>query len=603
MITSLTKQNKGLYQKFFEDVSKEVNYEVASLQDFFQNLTDIGGIKDGKFLILPLDEEPLKIDANKRTITLPASFKKNGIGVMGDQIAEILFFKIDRYFDTTDLYNETIQIEWENANGEIGFSGPYPTQYVVTENGNDYVYFGWPISEELTETPGNIKFSVRFYSIDEINGEKKVVYSLRTLPATATIHNTLNLDVLENDSYLSITTQEAKEIIQKRFKNSPQTDTGVIAGLPLWAVNILESTKDLNENTEPEFMVSAYTEDYGTISYKWYRKETENSLPELIENNINTVYLPTEDTTINLNKVYYKEEVSEDDSGLVGYVVVDLKEETAFPTDYIIYEEYSAYNADTAGFYYAEAINRIGSSHMEIQSNVCEIPGAEELPLEKNPISYILGSSDPDSISIQLSAGASMPSKGTTSTKWYDLSGVLEGETANSLDLTNRQEENAYYAVVTHNRNNTKVETQSSNYYVTNAPENPVFDESSVPPTTNTFVETGEEIRVGFLVEQLKEVEFLPEELRKTIEIEWYSRTANNNPNSLDLEGITKIDTTYVSFKNVNVEGQTIVYSHLNVPTLDTGKSIFVVAKMKRNGAVSEYVIPEGMWNWSEKKE
>ena len=592
MITSLTKQNKGLYQKFFEDVSKEVNYEVASLQDFFQNLTDIGGIKDGKFLILPLDEEPLKIDANKRTITLPASFKKNGIGVMGDQIAEILFFKIDRYFDTTDLYNETIQIEWENANGEIGFSGPYPTQYVVTENGNDYVYFGWPISEELTETPGNIKFSVRFYSIDEINGEKKVVYSLRTLPATATIHNTLNLDVLENDSYLSITTQEAKEIIQKRFKNSPQTDTGVIAGLPLWAVNILESTKDLNENTEPEFMVSAYTEDYGTISYKWYRKETENSLPELIENNINTVYLPTEDTTINLNKVYYKEEVSEDDSGLVGYVVVDLKEETAFPTDYIIYEEYSAYNADTAGFYYAEAINRIGSSHMEIQSNVCEIPGAEELPLEKNPISYILGSSDPDSISIQLSAGASMPSKGTTSTKWYDLSGVLEGETANSLDLTNRQEENAYYAVVTHNRNNNEKSTTSGQYYVTKSPKAPEFKQA---PTANeyAYANTAVSIEMKALEE---EVTFLQNTgLEETIVVKWYQRPTGPDIVN-DPTGLEPLQTDKLKF------GDSMVVPFI-IPNSDTNDSIFVTATIVRNGAESATIISEGSWGISQKKE
>ena len=592
MITSLTKQNKGLYQKFFEDVSKEVNYEVASLQDFFQNLTDIGGIKDGKFLILPLDEEPLKIDANKRTITLPASFKKNGIGVMGDQIAEILFFKIDRYFDTTDLYNETIQIEWENANGEIGFSGPYPTQYVVTENGNDYVYFGWPISEELTETPGNIKFSVRFYSIDEINGEKKVVYSLRTLPATATIHNTLNLDVLENDSYLSITTQEAKEIIQKRFKNSPQTDTGVIAGLPLWAVNILESTKDLNENTEPEFMVSAYTEDYGTISYKWYRKETENSLPELIENNINTVYLPTEDTTINLNKVYYKEEVSEDDSGLVGYVVVDLKEETAFPTDYIIYEEYSAYNADTAGFYYAEAINRIGSSHMEIQSNICEIPGAEELPLEKNPISYILGSSDPDSISIQLSAGASMPSKGTTSTKWYDLSGVLEGETTDSLDLTNRQEENAYYVVVTHNRNNNEKSTTSGQYYVTKSPKAPEFKQA---PTANeyAYANTAVSIEMKALEE---EVTFLQNTgLEETIVVKWYQRPTGPDIVN-DPTGLEPLQTDKLKF------GDSMVVPFI-IPNSDTNDSIFVTATIVRNGAESATIISKGSWGISQKKE
>lgn len=596
MITSLTKQNKGLYQKFFEDVSKEAGYQVASLQDFFKNLEEIGTIKDGKFLILPLDEEPLKIDANKRTITLPASFKKNGIGVMGDQIAEILFFKIDRYFDTTDLYNETIQIEWENASGEIGFSGPYPTQYVVTENGNDYLYFGWPISKELTETPGNIKFSVRFYSIgkDQVTGENVVTYSLRTLPSTATIHNTLNLNVLENDSYsLKLTTEDARNIIQTRFKNSPDIDTGIVASLPIWAVNILETSKDLNENTNPEFMVSAYTEDYGTISYKWWRKNSLTSdTKEELKDNIGVMYLPTKDTTINPNKVYYKEEVSEDDSNLIGYVVVDLKEETSFPIDYTIYEEYSTYNADTAGFYYVEAINRIGSSHRENPSNVCEIPGAEELPLEKNPISYILGSSDPDSISIQLSTGASMPSKGTTSTKWYDLSGVLEGETADSLDLTNRQEENAYYAVVTHNRNNNEKSTTSGQYYVTKSPKAPEFKQA---PTANeyAYANTAVSIEMKALEE---EVTFLQNTgLEETIVVKWYQRPTGPDIVN-DPTGLEPLQTDKLKF------GDSMVVPFI-IPNSDTNDSIFVTATIVRNGAESATIISEGSWGISQKKE
>jgi hypothetical protein len=53
--------------------------------------------------MLPLDEEPFFIDANSRVINPSPSFPRNVVGVRGDQVAEIIYFKINRYFDATDL--------------------------------------------------------------------------------------------------------------------------------------------------------------------------------------------------------------------------------------------------------------------------------------------------------------------------------------------------------------------------------------------------------------------------------------------------------------------------------------------------------------------
>ena len=53
--------------------------------------------------MLPLDEEPFEIDANKRTITVPIHFKSSGVSVVGDEIAETVFFRIARFFDAMDL--------------------------------------------------------------------------------------------------------------------------------------------------------------------------------------------------------------------------------------------------------------------------------------------------------------------------------------------------------------------------------------------------------------------------------------------------------------------------------------------------------------------
>ena len=60
------------------------------------------------WLILPRDEGLFEIDANSRKINIPAEFSRNGVGVQGDELAEIIYFSIDRYFDTTDLYDKDI---------------------------------------------------------------------------------------------------------------------------------------------------------------------------------------------------------------------------------------------------------------------------------------------------------------------------------------------------------------------------------------------------------------------------------------------------------------------------------------------------------------
>ena len=74
---------------------------ISTLNNYFCYIKDLAEIRDNeqylsKYVVLPLDEEPFAIDANARTITVPATFKKNGIGVQGDEGAEMLHFIIDR---------------------------------------------------------------------------------------------------------------------------------------------------------------------------------------------------------------------------------------------------------------------------------------------------------------------------------------------------------------------------------------------------------------------------------------------------------------------------------------------------------------------------
>jgi len=144
MITRITEKNAQLYRVLFDKAAKKLkaaqpsslneavieyfdswdNFSISSLNEYYAYLRDLVDIANQTeeekafFVRLPLDEDVFAIDANTRNITVPASFARNGVGVQGDEMAEILYFTIDRYFDAVDLAssNILIAIQWEARN-------------------------------------------------------------------------------------------------------------------------------------------------------------------------------------------------------------------------------------------------------------------------------------------------------------------------------------------------------------------------------------------------------------------------------------------------------------------------------------------------------
>lgn len=141
---------------------------ITSLEEYFSWLKTLGNIQafedrdfGKKYTILPLDEPHFEINANTRAIQIPNEFKKNGIAVQTDDLAEIVYFEVDRYFDYMDLNNCDIYIQWEiPKSGEKNVSVPY-VRDIESKPGK--LIFGWAISDALTGTAGTLKFSVRFF--------------------------------------------------------------------------------------------------------------------------------------------------------------------------------------------------------------------------------------------------------------------------------------------------------------------------------------------------------------------------------------------------------------------------------------------------------
>ena len=328
MVTYISSANADKYNLLFDKASKMLiekppadrpdsfseDFAITTLNEYFAYLEDLVKISDQEdisrfFVRLPLDEDFFEIDANSRTIKVPnSSFGRYGVGVQGDELAEVVYFTIDRFFDSTDLASNDINIviQWEVRNEKrelvAGISQHFGKD-IETIPGK--IIFGWPISHELTEAAGTIRFAVRFYQTGSGDSEevRQLVYSFSTLPAEVTINASLNYDLINH----SVKEIDHGKTITSRIKNNGIYDAGApipsepIITIPLYVVspegNELVKIVDLpvGENSVVKLAVSARNADIGAISYDWrkfaydpttgsYEKDpTGESLPAQIE--------------------------------------------------------------------------------------------------------------------------------------------------------------------------------------------------------------------------------------------------------------------------------------------------------------------------------
>ena len=253
-----------------EDEIKKGNF--TDLSEYFAHAQDfLMVLNKPKYLLLPLDENHFTIKANTRKIEVPSEFKSCS-GVVSDNLAEIIMFKIDRYFDFMDLASLNIDVQWQvrSKNGVKSGVSEIDSQFIDldTFNPESQIRFGWPILNDMTlEGEATIEFSVRFYKKDMQTGVCSYVFN--TLPETIPIRAGLNINK----------TQEGVEVITDHvslFSNVVSNFNGPASGMPTgvsFAITNLDKDKSyaLIDDTL-NLDVCAYTSDQHDLTYQWYKE-------------------------------------------------------------------------------------------------------------------------------------------------------------------------------------------------------------------------------------------------------------------------------------------------------------------------------------------
>ena len=393
MITNPSKK----YDKLFKDAFSILNEhglldpvadadiiaaeKFTSLEQYFTHIGDLAGLHDAcvrgtelevdkttwnerfaqyaKYLMIPLDEAYFKIDANKRTISIPTVFAANGVSIAGDHRAETLLFEIDRYFDFIDLLRTNIYVQWTDANNKTG-----ATLISLIDYDDQKIRFGWVLSDQVTKDTGNLTFSIRFFMR---NDSGVIYYSLNTLPVTVRIRAALRLTIEE--TY----TDEAPYLFTQAIVNGASSSSGtfpvhptIFEQIPTPVEAHAEMTSVyLDENNTCTFKIGAYTTDNGSLSYNWkFLPSGQSEIIDLNENytdygiDISVKYEKTKDATVNPFKSYY----TTDDG-----IAYELFDGEAFieGTDYyeaIAYCVITNTNQSIVGRYNANVVNTIGTN-------------------------------------------------------------------------------------------------------------------------------------------------------------------------------------------------------------------------------------------------
>lgn len=169
----------------------EVLIDLASNEvQTLEQLHEIQSKNPPSVVYLPYAHNIYDIDLNTRTINGPSM-----LGAQRDHKAEIIYFKVDRYFDYMDLANTICLVEYVLPNDKdrvphIYVVPFYDTMKFVKEG---KLLFPWAVGGAATSQEGTLEYAIRFFKVSDVDGKLELVYNLNTLPAKSKVEKSLEV--------------------------------------------------------------------------------------------------------------------------------------------------------------------------------------------------------------------------------------------------------------------------------------------------------------------------------------------------------------------------------------------------------------------------
>lgn len=443
MIVSINKNNSDSYLNLFTDAyrflkaidAKEgTNYvdpnkeRFASLAEYYGHMADLFDTFAYQYVMTPLDEEPFRIDLNKREIKVPSSFNACA-SIQTDLLAETIVFTVDRYFDYMDLATTEIFVQWITPDGTHGAT----RVEMIDRTQGDILKFAWPLNDLITKMPGKVKFSVRFFRLD--TASDAVVYSLNTSDAEITIK-----PALQPNGPSIVERPVGDNSFKKAIINSYYSDEGIPQPI---TPNYQEPGSDITINPEnleileeddnniinnvkvvglKDDSVTLYAQaivpDAGEITYEWYFKPVDAEVAHPCaafpgEDGATAPFGVSEDAYI---------AVSEEDAKVkVPHVRYYVKKENSyelytgsFPATETLYTRFAAYtvaeDVDITGKYHVRAYNNVSTNNGVIRSATyaassdCLLPPPKDVVIDENLRDGVILKDDKADLALALAA-------------------------------------------------------------------------------------------------------------------------------------------------------------------------------------------------------
>ena len=186
-----------------------------------EQLYEIQSKKAPSNVMLPYAHNVYDIDLNTRTIYGPEM-----LAAQKDHKSDVIYFRLNRYFDYMDLVNTVCIIEYIIPGDKRRVPYVYIVPFFDTTSelaGEGKMIFPWAVAGAATQQNGTLEYAIRFFKISDEGGKLQLVYNLNTLPAKTVVKRSLEVNTELMNTEYDIPVERYQSLIHQLATNSKTT--------------------------------------------------------------------------------------------------------------------------------------------------------------------------------------------------------------------------------------------------------------------------------------------------------------------------------------------------------------------------------------------